>query len=99
MLSFYIDPTVIRQNSSDLTKINHTDSSNHVPEDKIYIGDDLLIHLRDNEGEPVEIFYLKVVNFYELFKSSVLHALKFLDPVKSLTVPCSVFDLIRTTLL
>ena len=32
MLSFYIDPKVVRVNSSDLT-VNYTDSSNHLPDD------------------------------------------------------------------
>ena len=94
VLSFYIDPTVVRGNSSGLTKINYTDSSNHLPDDIIFIGDNttaLLIHLHENEGETVGVFYEKVVNFYVQFikkllkvfpfKSPVLHALEFLDPV------------------
>lgn len=108
ILSFYIDPKVIRLNSSDLTKLNYTDSSNHLPDEKVFIGDNttaLITHLHDNEGEPVKVFYKKVVNFYEQsikkqlkvfpFKSQVLHALEFLDPVKSLSIPSSVFDTIK----
>ena len=50
-------------------------------------------------------FFEGVVKFYEFFvkkqlkvfdfKSQVLHALAFLDPVKSVTMPTSVFDLIE----
>ena len=108
MLSFYVDPKVIRLNSSDLTKLNYTDPSNHLPDDKIFIGDNataFLTHLHDNEGMPVRVFYEKVVNFYEQFikkqlkvfpfKSQVLQALEFLDPTKTLSVPDSVFDTIE----
>ena len=68
VLSFYIDPKVVRLNSSDITKVNYTDSSNYLPGDKVFVGDNttaLLTHLRDNEGEQVHVVYEKVVNFYE----------------------------------
>ena len=108
MFSFYIDPKVVRLNSSDLTKVNYTDSSNHLPDDKVFIGDNttaLLTHLHDNEGEPVQVFCEKVVNFYEHFikkqlkvfpfESQVLHAPEFLDPINSLSITSSVFDMIE----
>ena len=108
VLSFYIDPKVVRLNSSDITKVNYTDSSNYLPSDKVFVGDNttaLLTHLRDNEGEQVHVVYEKVVNFYEQFikkqlkvfpfESQVLHALEFLDPIKSLSIPSSVFDTIE----
>ena len=70
LLSFYIDPKVVRLNSSDITKVNYTDSSNYLPGDKVFVGYNttaLLTHLRDNEGEQVHVVYEKVVNFYEQF--------------------------------
>ena len=70
VLSFFIDPCVLRLNSSDLTKVNYTDPSIHLPEEELFIGDDtaaFILHLRDNEGESVEGFYKGVVKFYEGF--------------------------------
>ena len=108
VLSFFIDPCVLRLNSSDLTKVNYTDPSIHLPEEELFIGDDtaaFILHLRDNEGESVEGFYKGVVKFYEGFvkkqlkafdfKSQIFHMLSFLDPIQSQNIPQSTFDLIE----
>ena len=62
-------------------------------------------NLKKNEGESVQKFFEWVVKFHETFvekqlkvfdfKSQVLRALAFLDSVKSVTMPTSVFDLIE----
>ena len=88
VLSFIIDPNVIRINSYDLTKIDYTNSSNHIPNDQVFIGDDttaLVLHVKDDEGESVQTFFRGVDKFYEFFvkkqlkvfdsKSQVLSAL------------------------
>ena len=61
-----------------------------------------MLHLKENEGESVQKFFKGVVKFYEFFvkkqlkvfdfKSQVLRALAFLDPVKSVTMTpsCSI---------
>ena len=96
VLSFFIDTNIIRINSYDLTKIDYTNSSNHIPDDQVFIGDDttaLVLHLKDNEGESVQNLFRGVVKFYEFFvkkqlklfdfMSQLLSALAFLDPEKS----------------
>ena len=70
VLSFFIKPCVILQNSCDLTAVDYGDESNLLSEEEIYmyIGDDttaLLLHLKENEGEVVGQFYRKVIQFYQ----------------------------------
>lgn len=65
----------------------------------------MITHLEDNDGEPIQSFFPDVVTFYERFvkkllkvfdfKSKHSNALAFLDPVKSVSMPTSVFDLIE----
>ena len=43
VLSFFIDPCVLRLNSSDLTKVNYTDPSIHLPEEELFIEMTLLL--------------------------------------------------------
>ena len=43
VLSFFIDPCVLRLNSSDLTKVNCTDPSIHLPEEELFIEMTLLL--------------------------------------------------------
>ena len=68
VLSFFIDPSVIQlNNADDLTQFDYTNSTNHLAEEDLFIGDNtmaLIIHLRNNEGEPVKEFYTGVIDFY-----------------------------------
>ena len=43
VLSFFIDPCVLRLNLSDLTKVNYTDPSIHLPEEELFIEMTLLL--------------------------------------------------------
>ena len=105
VLSFYIKPCVILQNSCDLTAVDYADESNVLSEEDIYIGDNtpaLLLHLKENEGEVVGQFYQKVIQFYQAFvkkqlksfefQSSVLRCLTFLDPDQAQRMPLSTYD-------
>jgi hypothetical protein len=109
VLSFFIDSKTIKENLTDLTKLDYCDSSKQLSNEEIFVGDDttaLTTHLEDNEGESIQrIFFPYVVEFFEKFlkklikvfdfKSQRLHALGLLDPAKSVTMPGSVFDLIE----
>ena len=63
------------------------------------------MHLKENEGESAQKFFKGVVKFYECFvkkqlkvfdfKSQVLSTMAFLDPMKCVSMPTSVFDLIE----
>ena len=67
-LCFFIDLNIVKINSSDLTKIDYTDTSMHLLEDQNFVGDDtapLITHLRDNECESVHKFFKEVVKFYD----------------------------------
>lgn len=107
-MSFFVDPSTIRENSSDLTKIDCTDSSKHLSNDQIFVGNDtlaLITHSENNDRVPVSNFFQSLVEFYERFvtkqlklfdfKSQHLYALTFLDPAKTLRMPTSVFDVIE----
>ena len=66
VLSFFIKPCVILQNSCDLTAVDYGDESNLLSEEEIYIGDDttaILLHLKENEGRSCWHFYRKVIQF------------------------------------
>lgn len=41
VLSFFIKPQVIRENALDLTLVQYSDSSNHLPDEEIFIGNSL----------------------------------------------------------
>ena len=105
VLSFFIKPCVILQNSCDLTAVDYADESNQLSEEEIYIGDNtaaLLLHLKENEGEVVGQLYQKVIQFYQVFvkkqlklfdfRSSVLRSLSFLDPDQAQRMPLSTYD-------
>ena len=80
VLSFFINPSIIRINSGDLTKIDYTNSSNHLSDDQVFIGDDtvaLVVHLKENEGESVHNFFKGVVKFYECFVKKQLKVFDF----------------------
>ena len=107
VLSFFISPGVIRVSGEDLTTVDYMDSSKHLPDDEIFIGDDtlaLLLSIQE-EGESVQCFYRGVVKFYEAFikkllkvhdfKSPLFHALSFLDPSQSQSVTSSTIDLLE----
>ena len=75
VLSFFINSSTIRDNLSDLTKIDYTDSSTHLQNHQVFIGDStvaLITHLEDNECESIESFFPDVVTFYERFIKSYL---------------------------
>ena len=57
VLSFFIDPNIIRINSCDLTNIDYTNSSNHLLDDQVFIGDDTAALVLENEGESVQKFF------------------------------------------
>ena len=91
VLSFYIKPCVILQNSCDLTAVDYADESNVLSEEDIYIGDNtaaLLLHLKENEGEVVGQFYQKVIQFYQAFVKKQLKSFEFQSSVlRCLTFP------------
>ena len=59
-------PQIIVQNSDDLTKLRFTDLSTHLPDGEIYVSmSALLVHLKDNECEPIDGFYKGAVQFYQ----------------------------------
>ena len=67
LLSFFVKPEVIRR-TRDLASIKYLDSSVHLPDSDIYVGDGttaLLLHLQENEGQPVDAFYNRVKQFYQ----------------------------------
>ena len=108
ILSFFIKSEVIRQYTSDLTKIKYAETANQVLSKELFIGDSttaLIVHLDENEGHPVRKFYAGVIKFYESFiqkqlkvfdfKSNVICTLSFLDPPLSQKMPLSTFDIIE----
>ena len=111
VLGFFIKPDVIRKHSDDLTKLKFHDTSTHLSDDEVFIGDSataLSIHLSDNEGEVLNEFYKGVIQFYERFvqkqlqkfnfKSQLLHILSFLDPANTLDIKQCTFDQIEDIL-
>ena len=107
VLSFFLDPSIVRDHSGDLTRIQFTDTAIHLPHSDLFIGDStsaLLLHL-DEEGVTTRTFYEGVVNFYIAaikklikafdFKSKNLQALSFLDPCNSQIITQSTFNLIE----
>ena len=95
VLSFFIKPCIIIDNSSDLTRVDYLSEYNILSHEDVFIGDDtaaLLLHLQENEREIVGSFYKQVIKFYQAFvkkqlksfnfQSPVLHTLSFLDPIK-----------------
>ena len=104
VLSFFVKPEVIRR-TRDLASIKYLDSSVHLPDSDIYVGDGttaLLLHLQENEGQPVDAFYNRVKQFYQSFitklldkfdfKSDLFKTLKLLDPQHCQDLPLDVFD-------
>lgn len=92
VLSFFLDPSIIRAHSDDLTSIQFTDRASHMPCSDLFIGDSmsaLLLHLGD-EGVTTQTFYEGVIEFYIAavkkllkvfdFKSNNVQALSFLEP-------------------
>ena len=54
VLGFFVKPQVIREHFDDLTKLPYHDSSTHLPNNDIFIGDSttaLFVHANDNEDE------------------------------------------------
>ena len=79
VLSFFVKPEVIRQ-TRDLASIKYLDSSVHLPDSDIYVGDAttaLLLHLQENEGQPVDAFYNRVKQFYQDFIIKLLDKFDF----------------------
>lgn len=80
VLSFFIKPCVILQNSCNLTIVDYLDELNLLSEEEIYIGDDtaaLLFHLEEKEGDDVRQFYRKVIQFYQAFLKKQLKSFDF----------------------
>ena len=113
VLGFFIKPDVIRKqlHSDDLTKLKFHDTSTHLSDDEVFIGDSataLSIYLSDNEGEVLNEFYKGVIQFYERFvqkqlqkfnfKSQLLPILSFLDPANTLDIKQCTFDQIEDIL-
>ena len=107
VLSFFIYPEVFRVCGEDPSIVDYMDSSNHLPDNEIFIGDDtlaLLLSIQE-EGESVQSFYRGVIKFYEAFikkllkvhdlKSLLFHALSYLDPSQSQSVTSSTIDLLQ----
>ena len=107
IFTFFISPEVLRACREDLSIVNYMDRSNHLPDSEIFIGDDTLALLLSvqEEGESVQSFYGGVTKFYEAFikkllkvhdfKSSLFHALSYLDPSQSQSVTSSTVDLLE----
>ena len=107
VLSFFIDPQILRTNSDDLTSIAYANSTNHLSTQDVFIGDSttaLVLHHQD-EGCNVAVFYEGVIKFYIAavkkllkvydFKSGILQTLSFLNPEKCQTMPQSTFDTVE----
>ena len=107
VLSFFISPEVFRVFGGDLSTVDYMDSSNHLPDNEVFIGDDtlaLLLSIQE-EGESVQSFYRGVIKFYGSFikkllkvrdfKSPLFHALSYLDPSQSQSVTSSTIDLLE----
>ena len=61
-------------------------TSNHLPDDQVFIGDDtaeLLMHLDVNEGVSVQTFFKEVVKFYDIFVTKQLKVFDFKSQVLS----------------
>ena len=111
VLGFFIKADIIRSHSDDLTMLDIDDTTNHLPNEEIFLGDSttaLFIDLNENDGEALSGFYHGAVSFFQRFvqkqiqkfdfKSDVLHILSFLDPAKSQLAKPGVFDRIRDCL-
>jgi hypothetical protein len=107
-LTYFVKSQVIRNNSTNLTSINYLNPSFLLPDKELFIGDDtsaLLLHLQENEGESVNVFYTGVKRFYQAFvtklldkfdfKSDMLRLLKFLDPTQCQNIPITAFEKIE----
>ena len=109
VLSFFINPQVLRTHSNDLTEIDFTITSNQLPPEELFLGEDTtaIIEVLIEEGVPVATFYKQVVQFYVAFvskllkkfdfKSKFLKMMSFLDPLQCQKLPFSTFDLIDST--
>ena len=63
VLSFFISPEVFCVCGDDPSTVDYMDSSNHLPDNEIFIGDDtlaLLLSIQE-EGESVQPFYRGVI--------------------------------------
>ena len=107
VLSFFIDPLVVRTNSDDLTGIAYASSTNHLATQDMFIGDSTtaLVLQHQDEGCNITVFYEGAIRFYIAavkkvlkvydFRSNILQTLSFLYPGKCQTVPQSTFDAIE----
>ena len=42
VLSFFINPSALRNHVDDLPSVGYKDTTNHLPDEEIFVGDDLL---------------------------------------------------------
>ena len=105
VLTFFVKPSVIRDNSEDLTKIEYSDTDNQLPDEDMFIGDEttaFYLNLTENEGYSVNNFYVHVRLFYETFlnklidkfdfESKLFKALKLLSPTECQNIDLATFD-------
>ena len=106
ILSFYISPEVFRACGEALYTVDYMESSNHLPDSDIFIGDDTLALLLsiEEDGESIKSFYKEIIKFYEAFikkllkvhdfKSPLFHELAYLEPSQSQCIMTSTIDLL-----
>ncbi len=111
VLTFFVKPSVIRNNSEDLTTVDFSNSDNYLSDEDIFIGDEataFYLDLTENEGLSISNFYDHVKSFYVTFldkliskfdfESNIFRALKLLNPSECQNIDLVTFDHISDTI-